>query len=133
MMLHTDFEKKYSVNSSSIKGLIPVSGVFDLTPIIKTDINDNPKMDLDEAKTLSPMFKRNVYSSNLIYILLAYGEHESDAFKEQSENYYKHLNSLNFKNVNCIEIKNCDHFNIIENISEDNFSLTKEIYKLMKI
>ena len=134
MMLYTDFKKKYNVNSSAIKGLIPVSGVFDLAPLLKTDINDNPKMDLLEAHNLSPLFKSTTYLSTLVNILLAYGEQESDEFKEQSVNYSENLkNKLQFSNVKCIQVEDCDHFNIIENISEDTFSLTKVNFYQQKI
>ena len=89
---------KYNVDSSRIKGLIPVSGVFDLRPLLKTDINDNPKMDLNEAENISPLLKENTFltesEKNEIKILLAYGEDESSAFKEQSMNYSLHLQNI---------------------------------------
>ena len=121
---------KYNIDSSRIKALIPVSGVFDLRPLLKTDINDNPKMDLNEAENISPLLKENTFltesEKNEIKILLAYGEDESSAFKEQSMNYSLHLqNILKIKNVKCFEVKNSDHFDIIENISDDSFVLTK--------
>jgi arylformamidase len=127
MMLYVDFEKKYKVKTSSIKGLIPVSGVFKLEPLIKTDINDNLKMDLNLANELSPMLFKKKFSieTSQIEVLLAYGEHESEAFKQQSTDYFNLLKEKQFKSLNCIEIKDCDHFNVIENISEDDFSLTK--------
>jgi len=127
LMLYADFEKKYNVKTNSIKGLCLISGVFKLEPLIKTDVNDNLKMDTNLANELSPMLLNNKFSmdTSQIRILLAYGEDESVAFKQQSMDYFQLLKRANFKSINCIEIKDCDHFNVIENISEDDFSLTK--------
>ena len=127
LMLYVDFEKKYQVKTSSIKGIFPVSGVFKLEPLIKTDINDNLKMDLNLAMKLSPLLLDNKFSMDTshIRVLLAYGEEESVAFKQQSIEYFQLLEKASFKSLSCIEIKDCDHFNVIENLSEDDFSLTR--------
>jgi arylformamidase len=127
LMLYVDFEKKYQVKTSSIKGLFPVSGVFKLEPLIKTDINDNLKMDSNLAIKLSPLLLDNKFSmdTSQIRVLLAYGEEESVAFKQQSIEYFQLLEKASFKSLRCIEINNCDHFNVIENLSEDDFSLTR--------
>ena len=128
MMLYSDFENKYQVSTKAIKGIIPVSGVFEIAPLIKTDINDNLGMDLNVANKLSPLLMHSdsfPFNTQRISVLLAYGEDESNAFKQQSTGYFNLLKKANFKNVNLIEVKNVDHFNVIENLSEDDFSLTK--------
>ncbi len=93
MMLHTDFSK-YGVSrsKSGLNGLVLVSGVFDLKPLIATDINDNLKMDLDEAIRLSPALKDetiffNDIERSVMKVLLVYGQFESGSFKKQSEDY----------------------------------------------
>ena len=89
MILYTDFEIKYNICTKPLAGLILVSGVFDLTPIIETDINDNLKMDLNIAKQYSPLLLENVKFNGNLNIFIAYAEHDSPAFKEQSEKYCK--------------------------------------------
>jgi arylformamidase len=127
ILLNCDFETKYnSKNVNQIKAIIPVSGVFDLEPLIRTDINDNLKMNEQEARLLSPLLMNDCYLNKDIRVLLAYGEEDSIAFKEQSHDYKKHLKEkLRLLNVDCIQIDKVDHFNVIENLSRDDYQLTK--------
>lgn len=87
MMLHAKFTDEAAKN---LKGLFLVSGVYDLMPILKTDINDNLKMDAAEAERSSPLFKHEMSSSftrESIRVLLVYGENDSSSFKAQSNAY----------------------------------------------
>jgi arylformamidase len=131
-ILYTDFKSKYNIDiNDKVKGLVLASGIFDLTPLIATTINDNLNLKFDECKMLlSPIFLTNCYlndeNKSNIQIILAVGEQDSPAFKEQSQNYLKHLkNDLNIKNVNYIEIEKVDHFLLVENLCNDHFPLTQ--------
>jgi arylformamidase len=85
MMLHAKFSSEAAKN---LKGLFLVSGVFDLTPILKTDINDNLHMNVEEAVQCSPLLKTEISSNREgIKVLLVYGENESNSFKDQSFAY----------------------------------------------
>ena len=66
-------------------------GIYDLVPLLKTDVNENLKMDLNEAKNCSPLAKFKKFSDeemNNIEVLIVYGENESPSFKQQSEKYF---------------------------------------------
>ena len=76
-LLNVNFERDYNVSSKCIKGFIPVSGIFDLTPLIKTDVNDNLKMDYDEALSFSPQFRTETFINKDVKILIAFGEKDS--------------------------------------------------------
>ena len=95
LMLHTDFCKKFSLDISQnrIKGLILVSGIYDLTPLIKTNENKALKMDLVSAEISSPLFRNDLSffsdtDKKNLKVLVVYGEHESSSFKKQSQDYY---------------------------------------------
>lgn len=139
MMLHTDFKQKFNIESNiNLRGLFLVSGVYDLTPLLETDINDNLKMDLNEATSCSPLFKSHSESysdtkKDAMQVLVVYGENESPSFKAQSNKYADHLrDNLKINKCECHEIAGIDHFNIIEDIRHDDFSLTQEIYQIMQ-
>lgn len=116
LILFTDFKAKYGIESSKggLRGMFLVSGIFDLTPLLKTDINDNVKMDLKEAQYASPMFKNETpylteQNKSDLKVLLVYGENESGSFKQQAENFTK------VSKLSCIAKKilfklNYDHF-----------------------
>ncbi|RNA08989.1 kynurenine formamidase [Brachionus plicatilis] len=134
MLLFSDFKRIYHVDAFNLKGIISVSGIFDLRPLLETDINDNLKMDLEESRRLSPMLRSDLRLHKDVKFLIVYAQNDSPAFHKQSEDFKMHLSkSLGYENVKSIEIKDFDHFNIIENISRDDFILTKEIYKFMKV
>ncbi len=86
------------INLNKFKGFFLVAGVYDLIPLLKTDVNDNVKMNLIEATDSSPMFKESTCFNRdqklQIQILLVYGENESNEFKKQSISYS--TVSLNF-------------------------------------
>lgn len=129
MLLFSDFKNLYNVDASNLKGIISVSGIFDLRPLLETDVNDNLKMDVDESTKMSPLLRNDVRLHNDIDFLIAYAENDSPAFHKQSEDFRIHLTqSLNYKNVKTIKIDNSDHFDIIENISQSEFFLTKVIF-----
>jgi arylformamidase len=91
ILLFTDFENKYKIKLECLRGLILVSGVYDLTPLIKTSINEALNMNVDEATDLSPLNRKQSFLSKVqiktISILIAYGEHESPSFKSQSNKF----------------------------------------------
>lgn len=104
LMLHTDFHKKFSLDFSQnrLKGLILVSGVYDLTPLIKTNENAALKMDLAIAESASPLLKHEMsfFTEAIkkgLQVLIAYGEYDSDSFKKQSKDFYEVFFSLFFK------------------------------------
>lgn len=77
----------------SIRGFLLVSGVFDLTPIVRTYVNDNLCMTVEDARRLSPMFvtsEANVPMKHRpnIQVLLACAQNDSFAFKTQSLKYF---------------------------------------------
>jgi hypothetical protein len=90
MMLYTDFETEYKVKEGNrIKSIVPVAGVFDLRPLLKTDINDNLKMNEEESAGLSPLLRKKVASEAKkdVYVLAACGDEDSPAFQSQSEQF----------------------------------------------
>ena len=92
MILHSMLSTHQADSLAALRGIVSVSGVFDLTPLIHTDVNDNLSMSWEEARHLSPLFKKTTLRlSNQIAarisISIIYAENDSPAFKRQSEQY----------------------------------------------
>jgi arylformamidase len=89
MLMYTDFKTKYDVSDECISGLFLVSGVYNLLPLVSTTINDCLGLNHDTAKELSPYYREKscltLTTKNKMRILITYGEHDSPAFKQQSE------------------------------------------------
>lgn len=132
MMLFVDFDAKYGLFDCNqhLKGLILVSGCFNLVPLLRTDVNDNLRMNIEMAKQMSPMLFYDDCSisklkKQLKKVLLCYGQHESPAFIEQSKEFARLLREKH--GVGCVELMSADadHFDVIENLRFDDFILTK--------
>lgn len=132
MMLFVNFNAKYGAMccNENLAGLILVSGCFNLEPLLRTDVNDNLRMNTEMARQMSPMTmlieKKCLKLYSGLKILICYGRHESPAFIEQSKEFARLLTDTrhNFRHVKLIGI-DADHFDVIENLRSDDFILTK--------
>ncbi|XP_074659398.1 kynurenine formamidase-like [Tubulanus polymorphus] len=115
-----------------IKGGIPVSGLFDVRRLVPTTINKPLYLNDDTAWEVSPLNQLDSYKKNCAdrKILITYGMNESPEFADQSSNLNQALKNLGIDSV-LLPVPDVDHFNIIENLIDPEFLLTKEIFKLM--
>lgn len=109
-----------------------ISGIYDLSELWKLKTaNENNILSLDESNCLklSPHFYsfshlQNRNLSHLIYV----GEYESQKFKEQSKNFSEALkNQLPDRKVQFKIVENCDHFDIVEKLSQSDYEMTRII------
>jgi len=111
--------------------LYPVSGIFDLRPLLNTDINDPLNLTIETAQQLSPMDPSNfktIYSNTrrTARFIIIHAENDSPAFHEQSRHFYELLKQTGCNTV-LIEIENTDHFDIVEKAIDPSFKLNKVI------
>ncbi|XP_055388107.1 kynurenine formamidase [Condylostylus longicornis] len=119
-------------NLDLIKSIFLISGVYDLTKLYKTEaVNPNNILNLDKriAKILSPKFTnfqilRDYFNHMQFHILAA--ENDSPAFIEQSEDFYQRLNKYGYNSFLKI-FENYDHFDIVEELRDEEFEITKYI------
>lgn len=112
-----------------LRELYLISGVYDLTPLVKTYVNDALKLDYITAKELSPLhqtFKRNNGKLCKVSFYIIAGEDDSPEFQKQSRLFYEKLKSLDYASE-LIMIKSVDHFDIVERLNEDEYEITKLI------
>jgi arylformamidase len=96
-------------SNTFISGAVLLSGVYDLRPLLHTTVNDPLQLAEDDAIGLSPQLHA---VSPIKDIVIAWGEHETTSFKDQSRNYAQHL-TVEDCNVTQIEVEGCDHFDVI--------------------
>lgn len=123
---------KNPISCALIKNIYLISGVYDLKPLLETYINEPVKLQTKEAIELSPLQQtfKNI-SSNATFNVIV-GEYESPAFIEQSKLFYEKL--IGLKHGANIEIIDAvDHFNIVENLNNEDFAITQKIIEDCKI
>ncbi|XP_021938425.1 kynurenine formamidase isoform X7 [Zootermopsis nevadensis] len=114
-----------------LKGFVLISGVYDLTPLVSTYINNSLKLSSQEARSLSPLLL-DITSPAVtkLRILVAVGDHDSPEFQRQSYEFAEKLRQHS-QQVEYMTVAGVDHFDIVENLQQKDFILTKIIGVLM--
>ena len=128
MMLQTVWSKYIKdYQGNVVKGLCAVSGIYDLQPLLQTYVNEPLKMDINEAKTNSPAL---LDVPAAVPVIIAYGQNETTAFKQQSLMMAEKLRTKGF-DVQVKEIEGRNHFDVIVDLSDKRSWLSQETVKLM--
>ena len=97
-------------------GLVLLSGIYDLRPLVGTYINDALRMDQLEAMTLSPALRD---LAGFPPTLVAWGEHETDEFKRQSRHFAQVLGQAG-ASIRTIEAAGRNHFDIVHDLTGES-------------
>lgn len=112
-----------------IKGVCPISGIFDLEPIRRCYLNDVLAMDEAEAARNSPI---RLAPQTRCPVVVAVGGDETPAFLDQSRRYAEWLAQ---HDVACelMVRPGLDHFSIIAALGSGDDPVTAALCRLMKL
>ncbi|MFG6666402.1 alpha/beta hydrolase [Halomonas sp. HNIBRBA4712] len=105
----------YWVAASSeipIDRLLLVSGVYDLTPLVDTYVNEALKLDIPRARALSPLYAP---LEGLPPCQLVIAENDPPAFHTQTDRFKAALEAAGVA-VTRRYVKRCDHFDVLEHL-----------------
>ncbi|KAL5483765.1 hypothetical protein EMCRGX_G020178 [Ephydatia muelleri] len=130
-LLATDWSQ-YGLGVFPFSGAVLLSGIYDLTPIQQTYVNDPLQLTKDEVMMFSPIktVERLTTLPAHFSVLLAIGEQESPEFKRQMAEYGKELQSLGLL-CSFHELMGEDHFSLTEQMESDDCALNKLIFDMM--
>lgn len=97
-------------------GVVLVSGVYDLEPLIGTYVNDALNLDLAAAQRNSPALATLATFPKAI---IAWGGHETDEFKRQSRHFAELLSAAG-RSAEMIEMTPRNHFDIVFDLANDS-------------
>ncbi|XP_057326340.1 kynurenine formamidase [Microplitis mediator] len=120
---------KQSKQLNLLKGLILIAGIYSLEPVLTTSFNQALKLTDHEVKTLSfnTLDMSKVEAVNNIKVIAVVGEKDAPVFVKESKNYSKRLIEF-VDQVEFVLLRDMiDHFDIIENLRDPNYLLTKII------
>jgi len=95
-------------SSVPVRGIVPVSGVFDVAPLIGTSINGPLGLDATTAAALDLLTPERRYCPAVV----AWGEVETDAFKRQSGAFAAGLHATGTPCLS-LEVPGRNHFDVI--------------------
>ena len=104
-------------------GLILVSGIYRLNPLIGTSINDAVGLDEASAVALSPLaHPLGGYPPTVV----AYGDDETDEFKRQSRAMVDALTDAGVV-VSEVELPGRNHFDVVFDIASDLLDILERL------
>jgi len=112
-----------------IKSAIPISGVFDLEPILYTPIGDPLGLDADEVHVLSPLF---LPAPGKGPVTVAVGGDESDEFHRQADTYRDHLRGQSV-DADVLDIAGKHHFSVVAELAVPESPLLMRALELMDL
>ena len=121
MVLAGGWHQGEGVPEDVVRGAFPVSGIFDLTLIPRTHINEWARLDAATARALSPLFHLPDRGCPLV---LTYAASETPEFKRQSHVYRDAWAAKGFP-VRCFEVPERNHFDVILDWMSPDSALTR--------
>jgi arylformamidase len=116
-------------NINYLSGIISLSGLFRLEPLMLSNLNHVLGMDKETVLQNSPvLLEPRIFCP----VLLASGTDETDEFKNQSTDMYESWkNKHSF--LTLLEVKGKNHYSILDAVTESDSSLQSAIFRLMNI
>jgi arylformamidase len=108
--------------NKQIKATVLVSGIYDLEPLIGTDINDAVKLDTTTAQAMSPLRLAPLVTPSLLVV----GDIETTEFKRQSASYASHC-----QQAAPLIIPHRNHFDVILDLAVDSTLLGQHTLALL--
>jgi arylformamidase len=127
MALATDWRGEWRLPADLIKGVVAISGVFDLEPIRLCYLNEVLALDAEQARRNSPL---HLPPGAPCPVTVAVGELETAAFHEQSSAYVAKLRAAGWL-CQLVVQPGVDHFAIIMSLAEPGAPLVQAIGRQM--
>jgi arylformamidase len=118
--LATDW-RQFNLPENPIAGVVSLSGVFDVAPLIHTSINDALRLTGESAETLNLMRTEPRCAAPL---LLAVGGDEPEEFHRQSGELAKSWATLR---PNVLSLAGINHYTIVDELAEPGALLNGEV------
>ena len=130
MMAATDWSRNEGLPKSLIKGIAPLSGLFDLEthrhlPLLQPDL----KLTKQEVETMSPMYHTPIFKGKAI---VAVGEKEPDLFHWQSLRYTALLRYFGIS-AEFMSMPSDNHFSITDRLGRRNDILVRALLRQMDL
>ncbi len=113
-MVATDWTRVDGAPGDLVTSGFAVSGLYDLLPLLKTDVNKDVRLDEQSARAASPVFWSAPRDG--LKFTAAVGAQESSVFQEQSRRLTEVWNKAGIV-TDYFEVPDCNHFTIVNAVS----------------
>jgi len=116
-----------SAPADLLKGGMAISGLFDLSELVETSINDKVRLSQKTARELSHVHHRPPPGARFI---VAAGGDETKGFYDKYQALQQPWQASGFK-VECIQIPGCHHFQVFECLMNSGNALSDKACSLL--
>jgi arylformamidase len=113
--------------ASHIAGIVAISGVFDLQPLVKTSLNGRLNLDDSLAGDASPVFRVKPGSPPAIFTV---GGSETGAFLQQTRNMFQAWRAAGNDSRHHIVV-DADHFSVLQSLTDPKDVLHRMVSALV--
>lgn len=121
MASYACIRKQWKDDGRPPQGCVSISGVFDLRPLIQTTINNDLKMSLAEAESLSVTADRLPTTP----VLAAVGALETDGFIGQTTNFVERCKAAGL-NATSMLVDGRNHFDVLNDFADPEHELFQQ-------
>ena len=116
LMMATDWPSvDAALPADMIHAGLPISGLFELEPLVHTSVNAGPQMSIEEAISESPTFIPPLTNAPQLVVV---GGAETDEFLRQSDDYSAKFETPQ-RSMERYNVPGADHFGALEAFADD--------------
>ncbi|HEY6609986.1 MAG TPA: alpha/beta hydrolase [Pseudomonas sp.] len=127
MLLAAGWQAEYGLSPHVLRGALPISGLFDLRPLLDTHINGWMQLDEAAARRNSPQFNLPVDGGELV---VAYGALETEEFARQSADYLAAWRGRGLP-ARLLEVPERNHFDVVLELGQPGAPRYQALVELM--
>jgi len=127
MLLAGGWHADYGLPDDAVHSATVLSGLFDLTPLVHTHINDWMQLSPDDARRNSPILALPARGCPL---LVSHGANETDEFKRQSADYLAAWRERGYPGA-YVDMPGTNHFDIVLRLNDVTAPITRAILTQM--
>lgn len=128
MLAAQGWPDKYRLPEHVIKGMVGLSGLYDLQPLCDTHINEWLRLYPDQAQRLSPI--HHLPRASLPVIVSA-GGLETRGFKNQTQAYYQACLNHGVA-IQQLPVPQCNHFDLLHELCDPAAELLQTVLALIR-
>jgi len=98
---------------------VAVSGIYDFEPILYCSENKGLRMDAEEARSVSPIYRSPLTDAPL---LISYGANEPPDMRRQSEDFFAKFRQQT-KTMEILPVPEADHFDAVQVLGTEKSEL----------
>ncbi len=116
----------WSARLPRLCGLVPISGLFDLEPLIETSLNETLNLDLESARALSPLLQSPAEAP----LTAVVGAAETSGFLIQSERFLEHYRRSGRSDGRLVLLPEANHYSILLDFLQPHSQIAEIVVEL---